>query len=261
MKFKILAALVLASSSTMAAESYRSFSNLSYADNDYGDITLINTRYYLADQETLGPLDETGYLDTDTNFGGYFSTTDNVDNVGVDAEVFFGRFLVGAGYDYSDTDFSDSDTFSASVGYLMGDNIKFKVTGYDPEYGDSYFIFQAQYVHKLEGVDYLGFTFSTDDDTDLVSLSSYYFAALQNSQYVKAQLDMVDTDYDTYWSARGDFYFNAMTSVYLGADDNDNYTAGAQHYFTRNWAVAAEYVNNTDDSDASTIQARLTAQF
>jgi len=205
----------------------------------------------------------------------YKSSTEN-SQINVTGEWFVGGFVLGGRYNYldhentrsytsieenrihhSDTT-SDSDSaYSLSLGYLISENFLIQSTYHE---SNELFSFRASYDLTLNGTDYIGFSYDTDEDFEFHTLSSKYFMALANSSYLTLSasymFDNRDTlDYvhhienDDYWSVGSSYYFNQNTSISAGYDENENYRFAATHYFNDNYSLSAGYRSTKESGD------------
>ncbi|WDD98011.1 putative porin [Thalassomonas actiniarum] len=270
MKLLPIAALLLTGTSLLAstgvhAEDYQSFSSVSYSDLDTkyndSDAFSLDTRYYFDKKSTLGPLDEFEYINKTSNVFGSFVDTDFNKTFTLGGEAFIDKLLVGATYHYSDFDHGGSDdTYSLSLGYLISDDFLVKVVKDD---NNDEYLFSASYNHQINDSDYIGFTYSTDDDTDVQTLSSKYFTDLGQGRYLTAEVSFSDIDdADNDLAGRVEYFFNSHTSMAASYNDDDDYSVGAKHYFNKNYALGASYQSNTDsDIDYDLYTIDFTAQF
>ncbi|GAA0368820.1 hypothetical protein GCM10009092_36350 [Bowmanella denitrificans] len=269
-KINVVLTSLLLASSTVTAQEYQLFSELNYNRTEVGkldnDILGIGATYYFDKRAVLGPLAELSYINDKSNvYGAYLDAEGDVNALNVGGELFYNNFLIGAEYTRSEVGSEDYDSSTVTLGYLINPNFLIKADYTDQEHG-GYATFGAQYTHQLGGVDYVGFSVSTDDEFDVWEASTKYFAGLGQDRFIAAELSVTDNDEDTDWGISGDYYFTTMTSVGLSYDDlNDNNVWGinAKHYFTNNWAVSAEYKNTdiTKDHDADFYSISLIGQF
>jgi len=248
-------------SSTAIADSYQSFTNASYTNIDTAgnniDIFAIDSIYYLQKRAVLGPLDQLSYINTTANiYGGYINAEDN-DLFTLGGEYFVEQFLVGASYTNTDSD----DAYTLSLGYLVNKNFIVKATLQDSDNTDTSYLLSGSYNVELGGKDYLGFTFTTDDGFDNQEVSAKYFKALTDGRYITSEVSYaINDNADNVLTAVGSYYLNTNTSVFVGFDSgNDDYSVGAKHYFTKNYALSGEYT--TGDNDLDLYSINFTAQF
>ena len=97
-------------------------------------------------------------------FGSY-ADDDFGDVTNIGGEYFVQDFVFGAGYSNYDYG-SDTDLFNVSAGYFFNPNLLLKATFIDVEDGDNTVMFDLKYNHQLNSTDYLGFTFTADDEFD-----------------------------------------------------------------------------------------------
>ena len=266
MKFKLIsAAALLSTSMTLSANEYQWFSELSYSNIDTNgssvDAISIEGQYFFDNKKALGPYNEFEYINkvsnidasyTNTGLGDYYLTQ-------ASGELFVDNFLFGLGL--SDDKYGNNPT-EFSFGYLFTDNFLVRVDAVDPEEGDTVYKFSAAYNHEINATDYIGFTLTSDDEADVVSLSSKYFAHLGDDNYLSAEFSFVDTDADNYWSLGASYYFSKATSIFASLDDNDLYEVGARHYFDQNIALFGSFSSQDENGlDMEVYTIGLTAQF
>lgn len=265
-KFKLLtAAAILSTSMSVSSNEYQWFSELAYSNIDAGggsvDALLLEGQYFFDNKKALGPYNEFEYINKVSNIDASYSNIGLGDYYVTQAsgEFFVNNFLLGLGL--SDDKFGNNPK-DFTLGYLFSDNFLVRVDAVDPEEGDTVYNISAAYNHQINATDYIGFTLATDDDTDIVSLSSKYFTHLGDDNYLAAEFSIVDTDVDNYWSLGASYYFSKATSVFASLDDNDLYEIGARHFFDENISLYGAYSSQDDsgfDIDIYTIG--LTAQF
>ncbi|WDE10786.1 putative porin [Thalassomonas haliotis] len=270
MKLLPIAALLLTGTSLLAstgvhAEDYQSFSSVSYSDLDNkhndSDAFSLATRYYFDKKSTLGPLDEFEYINKTSNVFGSFVDTDTNKNFNLGGEAFIDKLLVGATYHYSDFDHGgNEDIYTLSLGYLVSDDFLIKAVKHD---NDDEYLFSASYNHQINDSDYIGFTYSTDDDVDVQTLASKYFTDLGQGRYLTAEVSFSDyDDADNDLAGRVEYFFNSHTSVAGSYNDDEDYSVSAKHFFNKNYALSASYQSNTEDHiDYDLYTIDFTAQF
>jgi len=271
MKLKQLAIItpsLLLSASPIMAQEYQSFSSIGYTNVDSKnshDRTGVSTRYFFEKQHTLGPLDQFKYINTSTNVFGNYNHAGSSDNYGIGGSYFSDNFVVGGSYSYSDHKFGSSDHYSARLGYLISEDLIVNAYANKSEGFDTDYHFSASYNHQLEGRDYIGFTYSSDDDFDHQTLSSKYFRALDGGQYLVAGLSYQhNDDYDNDLSGNLAFYFNDKTSISTSYNDDDDYSISAKHFFNQNYALSVGYQSNASNdawSDYDIYSVNFSAQF
>jgi len=271
MKLKPIAIIVpmfLLATTSVIAEEYQSFSSIEYSNVDSKhshDSTRVDTRYFFEKQQTLGPLDQYKYINTSTNVFGNYQHIGSADNYGLGGSYFINNFVIGGSYAYSDHKFGSSDHFSARLGYLISEDLIVNAYANKTEGVDTDYSFSASYNLKLEGKDYIGFTYSSDDDFDYQTLSSKYFHALEGGQYLVAGLTYQhNDDFDNDLSGNLAFYFNDKTSISASYNDDDDYSIGAKHFFNQNYALSVGYQSNASNdfwSDYDIYSVNFSAQF
>ncbi len=242
------------------AQDYRSFSDLEYSNIDSNSTLAASTKYYFADQSTNGTLDEFGYLDTDSSMYAYLYNGEQEDGIGLGGEAFIGKFIVGGAFNKSDheNNSNNSDSISAKLGYLLADNFIISLTVTEPDEGDTYGTFKAEYDHSLGQGNYIGFTATIDDSADAYSLSGSYFSRLQSQYYVRAGLSYEETGNDDTLALNGAFYLNAKTSFNAEVNTDSFRSIGAKHYYNKNWAVGGAL---EDHKHGNGFKIYLNAQF
>ena len=255
---KNLLATLLFSGATFA-QNYQSISEAAYVNVEDADLYRIGTLYYFSGRNTLGPLDQFSYINTHNNVFGSFTDDESNNQYHVGGEFFKDQFAVAGQFTRHDYDSDATNVLQASLGYFFSSDFIARVHVIDVEDGDTDFSFSAQYNLDLNTTDYLGFTASTDDELDTISLATKYFKALNNGQYLTAGLNLSVGDVDS-WSLDGRYYFTSKTSAFAKLDKYDNVEVGAKHFFNNNIALAASYGNNFDHS-YDLYRLTLSAQF
>lgn len=266
----LLASTSLLSTTAAMAEEYQSISSVKYAnfDSKFSDTDSfnVNSIYFLDKKSTLGPLDEFEYINKTSNVSGNYFNGEHLDSYKLAGELFIDNVLVGGSYQYTDFDqnHGEDDLYNLSLGYLFSDNILIKAVATRFDSNTRYF-YSADYNHQINDSDYIGFTYSTDEDFDAQTLSTKYFTALGQGNYLTAGLSYTNNDdFDNDLSANVEYFFNSMTSVSGSYDDDDNYTLSTKHFFNKNYALSAGYSSNAssndfEDYDQYTVD--FTAQF
>ena len=270
MELKQLAVIIpgiLLSTSSVIAQEYQSFSSIGFTKIDNlrsYNTTAIDTTYFFEKKQVLGPLDQLNYINTASNVFGNYSHSDNSDNVSVGGSVFIDNLVVGGAYSYADYDSGSADNYSARLGYLFSENFIVNAYANKSEGVDTDYRFSASYNHQLTGNDYIGFTYSSDDDFDYQMLSSTYFRSLAGGQYLVAALTYQDNDdFENDLGGNLSFYFNNKTSLSASYDDDDNFGIGAQHFFSQNYSLSLRYQSNSSDelNDYDIYSVNVNAQF
>lgn len=260
MKLRLILPLLLTASTAVSADEYQTFVGLDYSTIETpfqdSDRYSLGAKYYFDTKSTLGPLAEFKYINTTSNIFGGFSENDGRSNTSLGGEYFNGNFSIGTSFNSAD----DDDLSLLTVGYLINDDFIIKVHAGSPFGSDSSFAYQAQYNHQLDGSDYLGFSFITNDDFDYQAYSATYFKKLEGQSYLKAELDYHDGDGDSYLSTETTYYFNKMTSVSLMLDEDSNYGFGANHFFNESYSIGANY-SSAKDYDYDVFHVNFSARF
>jgi len=266
MKLKHLFPVVLITSSiaaTISAEEYQTFVDLSYVNIDTPissfdeDWYILSATHFFSPKETLGPLSELEYINRSSRAFASYSDFENFDSTTIGGDFISDSFLVGASY----SEIGDFDTTSFNLGYFINENFLIKAVAYKPESFDTEYSYSAQYNHQLEGNDYLGFSYTTDDNFDNQSISSTYFTHLGDNQYFKATATYHNSELNDFWSAQASYYFNQMTSVAIGYNDDKDVMVGIEHFFNKNYALKAEYIEGNDDFKSDIYQVTFSARF
>jgi hypothetical protein len=258
-KLSALAALVF--SNTVLAESYQSFSTLSYSNNSYsfntpnynvnrkGDndkITLF-TQYYFDERLALGPLNEFDYINTSSNVYASVANSNNKssslnneqsysfdssnNSIAVGGQWITHGFILGAGYSHEQSERAWSDTYSGVS----------NSGSYDNNEGDISLL--------------LGYLFSDDF---LISLgcndefdNTCGFTASYNWQ-------LMGTDYIGFsYHSDSDFDIHQLSSQYFfGVGDQSYFMVGGDYTFEHDrnrfrddyWRVNGSYYYDTNTS-------------
>ncbi|WP_157826805.1 putative porin [Colwellia sp. 12G3] len=219
-KLSCLATLLLPN--IVLAESYQSFTHLSYSQNkssfnasEYNysskgnsDNFSLSSRYYFDERQSLGPLNEFDYINTSSTISIFSSNRNseyfavNNDNnfnsdysnnkVGVSGEWITNSFILGGSYsynksrrDYNEFSYDDSgNDLSVKLGYLFTDNFVIQAGYLEDEDGEDTFSYSARYNLQLADTDYIGFTYGVDDSFDVHQLSSQYFFGIAEQSYL-----------------------------------------------------------------------------
>ncbi|MEO2266516.1 putative porin [Pseudoalteromonas pernae] len=262
-KLSIAIASILFSGAA-AAQSYQSITDLEYVNFDSDDYVSLQSKYYFAPKQVLGPLDQFEYINKTTNVYGGIADDEWATQYNVGGEYFFNNFVVGASYVNADYDNvrGDHDGYTMSFGYLVNKDLLFKVDRIDYEGSDAVYFFSGQYNHQLNATDYIGFTARVDDEFDYREVSGKYFTDLQNGNYLTLEATVIDVeDGDFGWMLGSNYYFSKATSVFVNFSKDDDYGFGAEHFFTPNFSLTAGYANNWDDSNEDQYYLKATAQF
>jgi hypothetical protein len=262
----------------------------------------LNTSYFFDARPTLGPLNQFEYINKISNISaGYehskleddssgwshspnYSSKNTTNTINVGGEWFNGDFLLGGGYAYTDSEHSSSrgngqgvdsyksdnnaDSYRLSAGYLFSDDLLVKVNMNKYEDTDGYFTMSVDYNWQLGNVDYVGFTYSTDEYLDFHNVSAKYFMDLANESYLTLGASYIydnsGGNYENdFWNVNAQYYFNQKTSLSAGYSENDKYNLGVNHFINKNYAVGAFYSSSSDNDyeDDDAFGVNFTAQF
>ncbi len=214
--------------------------------------------YYFDAKSTLGPLAEFEYINKTSYAVAQYSDSERSDYYTLGGEYFTGNFLIGAGYHSS----NDNDASDISLGYLINDDFLIKAKAMNPVNGDPFLHYSARYNYQLDGVDYLGFTVTTDEDFDTQSYSSTYFKQLDDQRFFKGNIYYHDGEWGNTWSASAGYYFNRMTSVSAMFNKNDDYSLGVNHFFNENYSIGGGYSHNKSiNGDYNIYSVSFSARF
>lgn len=304
-KISGLAALLL--SNAVLAESYQSFSAITYSHANYtqksptgsfysegdADTFSLYSQYFFNEKKTLGPLGEFDYINTSSNlyasgthsnnkasafWNDYNSNYEGSQNsVSIGGEWITHNVILGAGYSHNDSegkgsDFSydnSSNYYSASLGYLLSDDLVIRADYSDGGDGDDYFSYSASYNWQLAGTDYIGFSYNVDEDFDIHQLSSRYFFGFGEQSYLVLGgsyiLDNTDNHLsDDYWSVNARYHYNEKTSISVTYDEGDYYSVNTSYFIDNNYSVQVGYnsvANNKDEVKLDGYYLNFTAQF
>ncbi|WP_166838354.1 putative porin [Rheinheimera pleomorphica] len=262
LKYVLPAIALAASATTVSAEEYQLFTGLNAnhtrvsGDNEtnWG----LNGTYFFDKKITLGPLDQFEYINKVTNVSASFNRAFDTNVWGVGGEYFAENgMVVSAAHSRASGDYVNQ----IGLGYLVSDNFIVRARAVKPEDVSTTYWFSASYNHQLQGNDYVGFTAEVDDEFDYFSLSSKYFASLNEGRYITVGVALTDNDGSSSWAANAGYYFSKMTSVGLSYDKADNYSLGAKHFFNTNWALSISFNSNTDNSALKVYSLGVTGQF
>ncbi len=278
MKVPTLIALTLISSVSSAA-SYRSFNELSYEKIDNSNVKALRSTYHFVNKNNIGSYDEFGYFHTNSHAYIELANSNSLKSHALGGTSFFGRFLWGGklaysefdfnDYSYSEFKFSDSynkgDLFKLKFGYLFGDNLIASIQTEKKEKESAVTKFKAQYQHKLNKIDYLGYTAEIDDELDNYSLSGQYYAKVGAFHYIRLSLGIEDTDRGDLSFGSATFYINAATSIGFSLHEKTANTLTAKHYLTPYWALSATFTDYDEEAEFNNgeegYKLTLTGQF
>lgn len=218
----------------------------------------LNGKYYFANKQTLGPLDQFEYINKVTNIDATISRFNDENLWTIGGEYFAdNNFVISARY----VENAGFHATSIGIGYLLTNNFIIRAQASKPEQGSTDYRFSASYNYQLQGNDYVGFSAYTDDEFDQYGVSSKYFASLGADRYIALGVSLAE-DFDrSIWATNADYYFSKMTSVGVSYDKNDNYSLNAKHFFNQNWALNAGFGSNTDSSDTKVYNIGISGQF
>lgn len=127
----------------------------------------------------------------------------------------------------------------------------------DYEYGDTVYLFKAQYNHQINDTDYIGFTVETDDEIESWDLSSRYFAHLYDDSYFTINIDYLNTGDDPFFNVLANYYFNKHVAVGVGLYDSDLVVEG-KYFINDSYYFSANY---TDKNNYDIYNLSFVAQF
>lgn len=227
----ILLALGLVST-TAFANTYDKELNISYLDNDYVSVTVVEGSYYFdavstnntawAEAEFMGKKSTVGlrYTNVDADFGGSSYA------LGLNGRYYNADNNIFAALNYVNPEEGDS-VIQGELGYFFGEHFLVAVGKSDID--DSPFTFRTKYMAQLTGDSFLNVELMTDDELD--------------------ELDGVV-----------DYYFSSQTSIGLGLTTRDTYdtTIKARHFFNNQFSAQVAYTfADVDDM----IEIGVTARF
>lgn len=257
---KASAITLLLLTNTALAESYQSFSALTYSQSKIttnepvldshskwqsDNITLFS-QYYFDEQLALGPLNEFNYINTSSNVyaaisnsntdsfssrsDGDFNWENSNNTVDVGGQWISHNFILGVGYSYTDYEntvatynYDNSDSYySAELGYLISDDFVISAYYNDGGDGDDFFAYSASYALQLAGTDYIGFTYDVDEDFDIHQLSARYFFGIAEQSYMVLG---------------GDYTIDNRDNLI----DDDDWSVNASYYYDQRTSVSAFY--------------------
>ncbi|AWF83233.1 hypothetical protein BTJ40_21770 [Microbulbifer sp. A4B17] len=254
MRFRLAVLPLLLLSVTANAEEYKSITTASYSSLDYdldifggefdldGNQFLVETTYYFSGKETVGPLKEFEYINKLSNISAAFFHNEvednNADNYALAGEYFAQNGLI-LGINF--TEVNDRNIDTVSLGYLFTPNFLLELSHTDFESDEESYI-DFRYNYSLNGSDYIGFDFVTDDDFDAGVFSSKYFTNLGGGRYLTAELSYADYEGDDdYWQIGAEYFFTQSSSFGMKLDEKDDMKLAFTHFFSRNIALEAAY--------------------
>jgi hypothetical protein len=251
-----LATVAVILSSTVSAQDYQTFGELTYAQSDIAGVSTdalsISAQYFFDNKTALGPYSEFEYINKVSNVFASYINVESGDfySTNMGGEAFVNNVLFGASLDYS----KGHDTAnSVSFGYLFNDNLLVRVDRNAGDNMDAYYMVSAAYNHQLNDTDYIGVTFETDDEAETLSLSSRYFTHLGDDRYFAFNVAYQDFDVDNAWEVGANYYFNKATGISASFDSEDSMAIGLEHFFNPNIAVKVGYAQSevgTEDADS-----------
>lgn len=258
MKVRFLLPLALISSPLMA-EQYTTFAGIDFTqiESDFADVDTysLHATHFFSPKETLGPLAEFEYINHASNVYASYFDADEIDGFSIGGDYINEQFLIGASY----REVEDFDSTNLRLGYFFSEDFIVELNATEPDGGDTFYSYTARYNHQLEGNDYLGFSFTADEDFENFAYQGTYFVKLQGDSWVKTSLSYADGEGDDSWNLGVDYYFNEKTSLFAGIGNDDIYEVGARHYFNRNYAIEFSY--SDQDGDIETIELNFIAQL
>ncbi|KGJ95456.1 putative porin [Colwellia psychrerythraea] len=274
---KLSALMTILLSNQVVAESYQSFTTLSYSHDSYfadapeygfyhkgdSDNFALSSIYYFDEKIALGPLNEFAYINTSSNVfasavnqnrdgsslihGRDANYDSSINTFGIGGQWVVNSFIIGASYDYNEStgkwndfnyDHNDSD-LSFLIGYLFSDN--FLISAGCEENFDNICGYTVSYNWQLKGTDYIGFSYNASDNFDINQLSSQYFFSLGKQSYLMIGGEYLHDNSDHLFS---EDYWSINGSYYY--DTKTSITA----FFTEDdaYGVSANYFINQNYS-------------
>ncbi|MFC3032792.1 putative porin [Pseudoalteromonas fenneropenaei] len=254
----ILGLLSCASVQAAQLDTKQWFNGLSYTNVDVAhgsnlDVYAFATQYYLEAQDSSGVWDDYGYIDTDSNFYAFGYDAPGSDALGFGGEYFFNQFFVTA--EVQDVD--NFDNHSIGLGYLVSDNLKLSIRNQAIDNGSDVQWFKAEYLHYLNDTDYLGFNANIDDEFDAWSVSARYLKNIEADSYFTLDAEYLDNDGDGVFSAMADYYFTRNFALGAGVNDSD-LQLEAKYFFNSSYYLTAHYL---DRDNAEMFNLEFVAQF
>ncbi|MEE2024289.1 MULTISPECIES: putative porin [Alkalimonas] len=255
--------VAVAASASAIANDYQLISSLEWDHIRQGgnsaNVRALEATYFLDSKTVLGPLDQFEYINKTSNIQAGYSRADSTNLYGLGGEYFTDSGVVVSAAHLRNSDFH---TNTLGLGYLFSNDFIVRAEAIRPRSESTSYLFSASYNVQLEGNDYIGFTVSTDDDFDYQSISSKYFAALGDDRFITvgAEFERFDGERNE-WEAEVGFYFTRMTSVAVTYNRSKSYGFKAKHFFNQNWALAAGYGSNRDESGLNIWHLGVTGQF
>lgn len=277
-------------SNAVLAESYQSFSAISYSHASYSansptdsfysksdsNTFSLHSQYFFDEKETLGPLNEFDYINSSSSVsaslsnssgdhftssnGNIFDANTRSKNVRIGGEWITHNVILGASYSHHNSEakgsgffYDNSDNnYSASLGYLLSDDLVIRANYNDGGGGDDFFNYSASYNWQLAGTDYIGFSYGVDEDFDIHNLSTRYFFGIAEQSYLvlggNYTLDNSDNYFaDNYWGLNASYYYDSKTSISASYGENDFYSVSGSYFINQNYSVQAGY-HSVDNS-------------
>lgn len=270
MKFNLFIPCILLSVGVNAQE-YQSITNASVTNIDYGSEDVryysLNTKYYLTNKGTLGPVEQFSYINRVSNFSAGYTQWDsllNKDNnhlKSISGEVFINRLMFSASRTEVDTFGLDNDNTSVSVGYLFNDDLLVSSTASKLDGQNTHVSFSAKYNHQINSTDFFGITANIDEDFENENISATYFSHLANGKYIKLTADYsVQEHAENNWHVKGQYFFTDFTSVFLSQKKGNTREVGIKHFFNDHIGLSASYLNSKN-SDSDSINLTMTLQL
>ncbi|ALO35826.1 hypothetical protein CMT41_14680 [Colwellia sp. MT41] len=272
MKVSKLSALVaLLLSNTVLAESYQSFSTVSYSHSRYTsnmpaydlysksdtDAVALYSKYYFDERQTLGPLNEFAYINTISNlyvlvansntevssaYKSRDSNSDSSDNsIAIGGQWIINNFIFGVNYSYYKSEGKWTDSYFSDGNEISYDN------------SSSYYAAEIGYLISDDLVISAHYNDGGDGD-DYFSYSSSYNWQLSGMDYIGFSYN-VDEDFDVHQLSSKYFFGIAEQSyIVLGGGytlDNrdvvfvdDYWSVNASYYYNDSTSVSVTYSDN-----------------
>lgn len=188
--------------------------------------------------------------------GKYYFNLVNTNNLPLAEAAYLGKnsnAFLAIGRNYGHGFLPDSKTYSGGVEvYIPESFLYIRVEGAHESYtnnSDSH----ALTTIGLTPFDGLRVTTSWDSDEGYhANLDAKYVTALGNGQYINVEASLADTDWGTYKSIGGDYYFDNTFSVGAEISDDDlgtNYLVRTRKFFSEQFSGDVSYAD-TDFGNA-----------
>ncbi len=220
----------------------------------------LNAQYYFDARPTLGPLAEFDFINQQSRISAGLFGVSGSRQYSLGGEYIMDS-LVFSGTTAYDSD-SSSEFTSIGFAYFINKDFKLSISResndglgglFDSD--ESVFNFGADYVYQMQGNDYVGVSYNTDEDFFLQSINTKYFTALSGGRYltIDATLNVFDDDFfsDERLDLGASYYFNDYTSIGAGFNligDDDSYSLFARHFFNKRSSILLSYTNNESES-------------